>query len=323
MKPLAKLYGAAEGPCGIPMRDGVATAVETIIKGLNGDCKSYVEEHHATDPTTGADLFVVRRAKAPASMDFDEGERADISLITSDAVDREKEVMLPEGADWSQARAAGFPATWCHDYYSMPMGRGLWVKRVKEGAVNGWLAKTATHPRPDDLPETSEWWPDIVWHLVHGDGKTSWLPGKSIGFIPTEMRKPTPKDIKARPELADCDTIISKWVALEWAYCTIQCNPDALVQATAKFKALPERFTKSFGVELPATTPTLEDIVAASKAEPPPAPPASAKRQAPTAPLPVCTVPEVHAKVQAEIAAVSKSIPAMIENSLNALRGRV
>ena len=326
MKPLHKIYGQAEGPCGVPMRDDVAKAVEQAIAKLDGDCKSFIETHQAVDARTKQPLYVCRLAKAPASMDFKPDERADISLLTTDAVDRDREVVLPEGADWSQVKRAGFPATWCHDYYSIPMGRGHWVKRMKEGGVNGWLAKTAVHPKPDDWPEQQVWFGDIVWHLVRGDGKQSWRPGKSIGFIPTEGGRPKPEDIKKRPELAEVSWIIRKWIVLEWAYCTVQSNPDALVQVTAKYRAkglaLPDRFTEPFGLIVPDVMPSLDELLAGAKRAPEaPAPEPETRNQEPAAPA--LTRSDLQAAFKRAGEEALAALPMELKDALAVMRGRV
>ena len=71
------------GPLGFPMTDGQAKAVEQLMKSLPKDS-----------------AFSYRHAKAvPQSVELLKGEKADISLISSDAIDRDGEVVLPKGLE--------------------------------------------------------------------------------------------------------------------------------------------------------------------------------------------------------------------------------
>jgi len=241
-------YGDCIGPCGIPTKTALAEDLERVLAELPRECRDYIEAHQARDPVTGQPLFLVRQATVPEQFELREGDRDDISLITTDALDRDWEVMLPDGGDWSQVQRAGFPVTFAHRYDQLPVGRGLWVKRVREPA-NGWLARTHYVERPEAW--VGEWFPDAVWHLVRSGA----LRGKSIGFIPLEVRPPTAQEISARPELERCRLVIARWMALEWAVAPVQSNPDALVVAVSTAKAagleIPEAILETMDVKLP------------------------------------------------------------------------
>lgn len=203
----AKAYGDAEGPFGFPMPSGVAREVERILKTLPADCR---------------DLGLRRVSSRAVTLEVSEGERTDVSLVTSDAVDRDREVIMPEGGDWSQFLKNPV-VTFAHRYDELPVGRALWVKRQRDGAANGWLAKTRYTPRPQGW--RGQWFPDAVWHFVRsGD-----MPGKSIGFLPLEISAPGKDEIDARPEFSAVRTVIRRWLALEYAVAPVQSNPEALV----------------------------------------------------------------------------------------------
>jgi hypothetical protein len=209
-----RAYGDCEGPFGFPMASDVAKVIEEVWKGVSAECK---------------EVGFKRTLVLPAGMELKEAERADISFVTTDAVDRDFELMDPKGADWKQFLKNPV-VTFAHQYDQLPVGRSLWVKRWSDKGHDGWLAKTRYTERPPAW--TSDWIPDAVWHFI----KSGDLPGKSIGFIPTEVRPPETKEIEQRPELAKVRRIISKFLVLEYAIAPVQSNPEALVVSVAKAK---------------------------------------------------------------------------------------
>jgi len=232
-------YGDCEGPLGFPMKGEVARALEGVLKGLPADCKRLVE-------ASGGPL---RRARVPAKVELAPGERADISLVTTEAVDLDREVILADGVDWSYFGKNGGRVTWAHQYNLLDVGRCLWMKR--EG--NGWLAKTVYHERPgeDVLPKGQPWFPDVVNYYVQELG----LKGKSIGFVPLEARQPTAEEVKGRPEFAEVRWVFPRVLGLEYAVTPVQANPDAVVQMVSKARRAgvetPDVMMKSFGVIVP------------------------------------------------------------------------
>ena len=235
-----KAYGDCEGPFGFPMPSAIAREVEEIYKGL---------------PQAVRDLGYMKRAAPALALDIKEGERADISLVTSDAVDRDREVMLPQGGDWKQFKKNPV-VTFAHRYDQLPVGRSLWVKRVAEDTMNGWLAKTQYTTRPQEWE--GSWFADAVWHFV----KSGDMPGKSIGFLPMEASEPQEKEVEARPELAGVGLIIRKWLALEYAIAPVPSNPDAFVIAAGKAKEsgldIPGCIFDEAGLMIPMGTPVFD-----------------------------------------------------------------
>ena len=256
-----KVYGQAEGPLGIPMQDAFAREVEALLKTIPAECKALV------DAAGG----VIRRKAAPVKFELLPGERADVSLITTDAVDRDREVVLPGGGDWKSWTKGGGVVTFAHNYEQLPVGRALWIKRVEEPA-NGWLAKTRYTPRPDDW--RGDWFPDAVFAFVQ-DG----MRGKSIGFIPLEGSPPTEKDLTDRPELAGVRFIIRRWVGLEYAVAPIQSNPDAVAIGVSKMRAKGLTVPQCVLDELGMMVPEGADFI--FKQEDPPPPPEPAKKPEP------------------------------------------
>src|SRR5436305_15264665 len=104
-----------EGPMGLRMPEETARAIETASKGLP------------------ADFTYRRRAKSTSKFELVPGERADVSYITTDAPDREDEVVITKGGGWD-----GFNKVvmWCHTYTPTDGYDGLPVgscQRLKPG----------------------------------------------------------------------------------------------------------------------------------------------------------------------------------------------
>jgi hypothetical protein len=82
-----------EGPKGRPMPEATARAIEALARTLPKD-------------------FAYRRiARKSDEFQFDPGERTDVSVITTDALDHDGEVILPGGIDWSGYNRV---VTFCH-----------------------------------------------------------------------------------------------------------------------------------------------------------------------------------------------------------------
>ncbi len=210
-----KCYGDATGPLGLPMESSQARALEDLLKGASAKCR---------------DLGLMRCTpdvvKAP---DPDKVERTEISFVTTNSLDRDREVVLAKGGDWKTFMKNPV-VQFAHDYSMPPIGKALWVRKDTKGGLEGWAAKTLYAKRPDTHPAQAEWVPDTIWHFV----SEGFMPGKSIGFIPLNYRPPEEKEIKANPSWAKARGVIDKWVALEYSVTPVQSNPDALVTEISK-----------------------------------------------------------------------------------------
>lgn len=196
-----------EGPLGFPMPDALAKALEALLKTLPKD-KAYS----------------YRKAQAvPSLLELLEGERADVSTISTDSLDRDNEVVLPKGVGLTYFQKNPI-VTFAHKYDELPIGKAQWVKMV-----NGQLkAKTKYADKPDGWE--GPWLPDAVWAMT----QQGILKGKSIGFIPTKIRSPTRDEIGERPEWKNASCVIESSVLLEYAIAPIPMNQDALVEAVSK-----------------------------------------------------------------------------------------
>ena len=156
---------------------------------------------------------MVYKAFSAESIRFDEGERSAVSYITTNAPDRDNEVMLPSGMEKDGYNGV---VLWMHDHYMGPIGRCAWLKR---DGTKGWVAKTifaATQAASD------------VWELVKG----GFLTACSVGFDGSraEHRLPTAKE-KMQDGWANVGRVYTKWPLLEYSWVSVGANPDALVVA--------------------------------------------------------------------------------------------
>lgn len=146
--------------------------------------------------------------------------------ITSDRLDRDNEVLLPQGMD-----ATEFMRTktifWNHDY-STPIGAAKTLSK----SLNGWSSDAFIADRPEDYQ--GDFFPDYVWALLSQDI----IKGISVGFIPIETRFPTKKDIETYG--SDIRAVHAKWKLLEWSIAPLQSNIDGVVTMVQKGIVKPE-----------------------------------------------------------------------------------
>lgn len=196
-----------EGPRGLHMIEATARAIEARMK---------------TAPS-GDDFAYRRVAKSSSAFNCDAGSRTDVSTITTEAVDRDNEVVLAMGIDLTDYNGA---VMFAHDYKQPPVGRNLWIK----GKGNGLVAKTMYAAKPKDWGSDG-WLPDALLSLMQGDPPT--CTGKSIGFIPLGYRSATAQELDTRPELKGIG-IIDKCSLMEYSVCGIPANPDSEMLMVSK-----------------------------------------------------------------------------------------
>lgn len=153
------------------------------------------------------------------------GERTDVSVISTDSKDRDGEVVIAKGLDWkSYNRLVPF----AHDYKQLPVGGCLWMKPTADG--HGLKAKTQYATKPEDWGN-SPWLPSAILHLMRQDPPI--CTGKSIGFIPTNVREATPAEKTLRPDWKDCP-IIDQGIGLEYSIAPLPANQDSEMLAVSK-----------------------------------------------------------------------------------------
>jgi hypothetical protein len=193
---------------------------------------------------------IITRAFTAKVEDIDEDARTVVAKINTQALDRYRSVILPDGARLENYRknplvlfnhgGGGCMGGSAKD--ALPIGRNLWIKATRKELV----AKT------EFLPEGTLELADKVFRLYCLEYLNAW----SISFDPIESGRPAPDEIKKRAELADCEVVYRVWDLLEYSCVTIPGNPEATRQAIARGLALP-------GWSEPAPAPADKEIPAA------------------------------------------------------------
>lgn len=228
-----KCYGECEGPFGFPMKEAAARELDAFLKEHSED-SAFTYKHFS---------------KGDSLECFIPGEHADVSIVTDGSIDKDGEIVNPHGLDWETFRKNP-SVTLGHNYWAPPVGKSIWQKIVGGGK---WKAKTIYASRPDSLPAEKEWLPDTIWHLI----KTHYMPGKSIGFLPTKWHEPTKeeRDGYASKGISDVSIIFDEAKIFEYAVVTIGSNDNAVVDEVSKGEliipeeyagAFPDKWVKSF-----------------------------------------------------------------------------
>ncbi|MCC6580065.1 MAG: HK97 family phage prohead protease [Phycisphaeraceae bacterium] len=148
------------------------------------------------------------------------GERSVIAAISTSEVDRDGDVLIPQGCD-----AADFlrsPTVFYNHDYSLPVGKCVAIRRLDERLE----AKTQFAQKPEGHP--GPWLADVVLSLC----QQGVINGFSVGFVPVESRKPSRHDRERfGPRVRH---VHSKWKLLEYSVAPLPSNQDALVQAVSK-----------------------------------------------------------------------------------------
>jgi hypothetical protein len=207
MREFLKQYGHTLGPIGVPMTDGQAFALDTILKDFSQEDRE------------------LRRLQQKQSLEsVDDGERADISWITQEVVDKSGDVVLIDGMDDTHFRLNPL-VTINHAYWMPAVGRSIWREKANEANRRGIKAKTVYPPRPNDYVQDT-WQPDEVFALI----KAGLLNAKSMGFI-GRREEPTPEERERYPGVR---AMVRKWYLIEYCVCPLGDNPRAIVQMVSK-----------------------------------------------------------------------------------------
>lgn len=212
-EPLNKKVGnIVEGPMGYKMPEKMARLIESESKGLPKD-------------------FEFRRLASPAtefqtSVDSKTGAMTDVSMVTTDDVDRDKEVVLPGGLDLAEFRAS--PTTFFQHDYSIPTGACDWIRPKSIDASNGLAAQTRYAMKPKD--HQGPWFPSGL-HSMRQQGICT---ASSIGFLPQNRRAATSAELSERPEWKSASFITDRGKLYEYSQVGIGCNPKALTLAVSK-----------------------------------------------------------------------------------------
>lgn len=200
MADFLKIYGECQGPLDFPMTNEGARQLEKLL-----DTGEYEPLRKST---TSFECFLP-------------GENADISVVTTEEVDREGEVVLADAVDWSEYQKNPVVA-FNHNYNIPPVGKSLWQKKINKS----WKAKTQYSRRPKTHPVDKEWFPESIFHMI----KEQMLPGKSIGGL-CKRREPTAEEKQIYPGVK---RIAEKAVVFEYSVVPVGINKGAVTEAISK-----------------------------------------------------------------------------------------
>lgn len=172
------------------------------------------------------------------------GERAVVATISTAVVDRDGEVLIPQGCNSRDFEKS--PSVFLgHDYYTLPVGKCAAIRRTPEAIV----AKTVFAARPADFPAGQEWLPDTIFSLF----QQGVLKGFSVGFLPVESRPASERDKTKFGE--GCRRVYSKWNLLEYSVAPIPANPEAVAVAVSKGFCRASTAKALFGDSIDLTAP--------------------------------------------------------------------
>lgn len=153
------------------------------------------------------------------------GSREVIAVISTDAIDREGEIVIPSGlikTNYGGNPVVMYSHNWQSEHAvgteSLPIGTTRWVKQVNNTIVAKYYVSDKTQFARD------------IFGLLQ-DGV---LKAHSVGFTVLEESPPTPDEIRDNPEWANARNIVRQWELLEFSVVPIPCNPEALTMAVAK-----------------------------------------------------------------------------------------
>ena len=219
---MLKEYGTATSPFGFGISEEDARELDDMLEKAEDDISYF--------------------RKTSSNFEFAlEKERADVSVITDDSVDLDKEVMDIASINWDIFKKNPHVA-YRHDYDMPPVGKCKWFKKFAKIVK----AKTLYKARPANLPENEIWFPDAIYEMV----KQGYLPGKSIGGV--AARVPITKEyLIDHPEAEGAEYIRKNARVYEYSVVPVACNKNAVVETLAKgFKGMDSALIKALFPEV-------------------------------------------------------------------------
>ena len=166
------------------------------------------------------------------------GERAVTAKISTVAVDRDGDVLIPAGCYTKDFEKN--PVVFLgHDYFTLPTGKVAAIKRTDDSVE----AKVIFADRPEGYPEGKEWLPDTLLSLY----KQGVMRAFSVGFTAIDARPATDRDAKKFGE--GVKRVFSKWNLMELSMVALPANQEAVVTAVSKGLMTPFAAKTLFGVD--------------------------------------------------------------------------
>ncbi len=138
----------------------------------------------------------------------DDGERSIVHLITTEAEDRQGDIVRTKGMD-DENYAKNPVVLYGHAYGSFPIGKSLWRKPTTRGGGKGIMAKTQFADTEEGRKAYTLW-------------RDGFLNAASIGFMPKEWDEI--RDDSGRVTGWD----IKKWELWEYSIVPVPANAQAL-----------------------------------------------------------------------------------------------
>ncbi len=186
--------------------------------------KSVAEEYGFKED----EVELIRKGRVSSQPVIDRDARTVINYISTDAIDRDNEVIEHKGVvldDYIKNPIV----PWAHDYRGLPIGKNLWIKPDRKGLV----AKTyfAKHPFAEQVF-------DLYTEDIKGTGPV--LKAWSVGFIPLKWKdaKNGPQESGEIPGEGERSQKVrrtyKKWLLLEYSAVPVPCNAEALTLMVEK-----------------------------------------------------------------------------------------
>lgn len=160
--------------------------------------------------------------KGSADIKVAEGAREFVAKITTNSIDRDREIVDPKGIDFAYYRKNPV-ILWGHNYSEPAIGRSQWIKTWTEnGKAKGHISKGVIASGVQKAED--------VFNLI----QQGILNTTSVGFVPISGHEPTEKEIEADSSLKKVAYIHDKISMLEYSIVNVPANPEATIEAVSK-----------------------------------------------------------------------------------------
>lgn len=159
-------------------------------------------------------LFKVHSEKL---LEVNEGKREVVSVISTDSIDRDGEVVLPRGM--KKGNYNGNPVVMVsHDLRTLPVGKSLWIKAEEKRILAKSYISDKTQLARD------------AFGLLQDEVLNAW----SVGFTTIRASAASKGELDARPDWAESRRLIREWELFEYSLVAVPANPEALTLAVSK-----------------------------------------------------------------------------------------
>ena len=169
------------------------------------------------------EVEVFRKGISPDDTKINKSERSTVDYISTKAVDRDGDIVVPNGAILDHYRKNPV-VLFGHNYNDLPIGKSLWIKKDEKGLIS--KTQYAKHQKAEDIFQ------------YRSDG---FPMAKSIGFIPLSVVEEADfdgLDLKAleltKEDLKGASRVYPEWLMLEYSDVPVPSNPEALQLAISK-----------------------------------------------------------------------------------------